>query len=192
VYSFPGSQGRGKEKKPDDRSIWPSSTRPLSDHSDHHHPPSQRSRSPHPIPSKGVSADESVVLSVVPGRAVAQQAVSTVASSEQRIRSQRLVLPQQQMTSSSHAASDKPPPHIASAAVLPSPHDMDELDYEALPTTSVKVQLLAGAIAGIAEHTIIYPIDAIKVRIQTPFFFEQRYACVRFEEFGLTCRRECR
>jgi hypothetical protein len=67
------------------------------------------------------------------------------------------------MTSSSHAASDKPP-HIASATVLPSPHDVDELDYEALPTTSVKVQLLAGAIAGIAEHTIIYPIDAIKVR----------------------------
>jgi Mitochondrial carrier protein len=95
---------------------------------------------------------------------VEQQAVSTVASSEQQIRSQRLVLPQQQMTSSSHAASDTPPHIGASAAVLPSPHDIDELDYEALPTTSVKVQLLAGAIAGIAEHTIIYPIDAIKVR----------------------------
>jgi hypothetical protein len=41
----------------------------------------------------------------------------------------------------------------------------EEVDYEALPTTSVKVQLLAGAIAGIAEHTIVYPIDAIKVEI---------------------------
>jgi Mitochondrial carrier protein len=40
----------------------------------------------------------------------------------------------------------------------------DELDYEALPTTSLKVQLFAGAMAGIAEHTIVYPIDAIKVR----------------------------
>jgi hypothetical protein len=39
----------------------------------------------------------------------------------------------------------------------------EELDYEALPTTSLRIQLLAGAIAGIAEHTIVYPIDAIKV-----------------------------
>ena len=39
----------------------------------------------------------------------------------------------------------------------------EEEDYESLPTTSVRVQLLAGAIAGIAEHTIVYPIDAIKV-----------------------------
>jgi Mitochondrial carrier protein len=41
----------------------------------------------------------------------------------------------------------------------------EEVDYESLPTTSLRVQLLAGAIAGIAEHTIVYPIDAIKVLI---------------------------
>jgi len=43
--------------------------------------------------------------------------------------------------------------------------DPEELDYESLPTTSLRIQLLAGAIAGIAEHTIVYPIDAIKVKI---------------------------
>jgi hypothetical protein len=43
--------------------------------------------------------------------------------------------------------------------------DPEDVDYEALPTTSVRTQLLAGAIAGIAEHTIVYPIDAIKVGV---------------------------
>jgi hypothetical protein len=64
------------------------------------------------------------------------------------------------MTSSSHGPPSKieEPPGAATVVM-----DPEEVDYEALPTTSVKVQLLAGAIAGIAEHTIIYPIDAIKV-----------------------------
>lgn len=86
-----------------------------------------------------------------------------MASSEQRIHKQSLaVLPQtQQMTSGSSHAPDNP--QQTANAVLPPPHEQDEIDYETLPTTSVKVQLLAGAIAGIAEHTIIYPIDAIKV-----------------------------
>jgi hypothetical protein len=72
------------------------------------------------------------------------------------------------MTSSSHG-----PPTTTKVEELPGTNssnsssnvvvDPEEVDYESLPTTSVKVQLLAGAIAGIAEHTIIYPIDAIKV-----------------------------
>jgi hypothetical protein len=68
------------------------------------------------------------------------------------------------MTSSSHgppttAKVEEPPGNNSTSTVM----DPEEVDYESLPTTSVKVQLLAGAIAGIAEHTIIYPIDAIKV-----------------------------
>jgi solute carrier family 25 (mitochondrial iron transporter), member 28/37 len=59
------------------------------------------------------------------------------------------------MTSTSHGSSKVEPESLVG--------DPEELDYESLPTTSVKVQLLAGAIAGIAEHTIVYPIDAIKV-----------------------------
>lgn len=63
------------------------------------------------------------------------------------------------MTSSSHGSSKVEPESLVA--------NPEETDYESLPTTSVKVQLLAGAIAGIAEHTIVYPIDAIKVRIRT-------------------------
>lgn len=61
------------------------------------------------------------------------------------------LVPQTQMTS-----------HVPSASIA-GIADPDEVDYEALPTTSLRTQLLAGAIAGIAEHTIVYPIDAIKV-----------------------------
>lgn len=43
-----------------------------------------------------------------------------------------------------------------------------EIDYEALPDNSPLVsQLLAGAFAGIMEHTIMFPIDSIKTRMQT-------------------------
>lgn len=82
----------------------------------------------------------------------------TVASSEQRHKSAGLV-PQTQMTShvpsTTSTASTKVEP--------PGGGGPEEVDYEALPTTSLRIQLLAGAIAGIAEHTIVYPIDAIKV-----------------------------
>ena len=60
------------------------------------------------------------------------------------------------MTNLSHGTSKVPD----SVSMAPP----EEVDYEALPTTSVKVQLLAGALAGIAEHTLLYPFDAIKVR----------------------------
>ncbi|KAG7699740.1 hypothetical protein KL930_001627 [Ogataea haglerorum] len=51
--------------------------------------------------------------------------------------------------------------------VRPS-HDGVEIDYEALPENSpVVAQLVAGAFAGIMEHTVMYPIDAIKTRMQT-------------------------
>ncbi|KAL1900403.1 Fe(2+) transporter [Ceratocystis pirilliformis] len=43
----------------------------------------------------------------------------------------------------------------------------DEYDYEALPPNfSLGQNMLAGAFAGIAEHTVMYPIDAIKTRMQ--------------------------
>ena len=45
---------------------------------------------------------------------------------------------------------------------------MEEMDYEALPVTSpLRHQLLAGAFAGIMEHSVMFPIDAIKTRIQS-------------------------
>lgn len=47
-------------------------------------------------------------------------------------------------------------------------HDSIEIDYEALPeSATMGAQLLAGAFAGIMEHSIMFPIDAIKTRMQS-------------------------
>lgn len=44
---------------------------------------------------------------------------------------------------------------------------MEELEYEELPKyTPLPISMAAGAIAGIMEHTIMYPVDAIKTRMQ--------------------------
>lgn len=51
-------------------------------------------------------------------------------------------------------------PHFISAEPL-------EIDYEALPEdASIAAHLTAGAFAGIMEHTVMYPIDSIKTRMQ--------------------------
>lgn len=44
--------------------------------------------------------------------------------------------------------------------------DMDEVaQYESLPPTStVSTHMWAGAAAGIMEHSIMYPVDCVKVR----------------------------
>lgn len=39
----------------------------------------------------------------------------------------------------------------------------EENDYESLPTHSLYVHLLAGAAAGIMEHSVMFPIDSVKV-----------------------------
>lgn len=41
--------------------------------------------------------------------------------------------------------------------------NMDIDEYESLPTTSVGVNMTAGASAGIMEHCIMYPVDSVKV-----------------------------
>ncbi|CAG7851730.1 Uncharacterized mitochondrial carrier C8C9.12c [Serendipita indica DSM 11827] len=42
-----------------------------------------------------------------------------------------------------------------------------EIDYEALPDTAGHgVHMLAGALAGISEHAIMFPVDSIKTRMQ--------------------------
>lgn len=43
----------------------------------------------------------------------------------------------------------------------------EEIDYESLPENApLSYQLIAGAFAGIMEHSIMFPIDAIKTRVQ--------------------------
>ncbi|KAK9703871.1 Fe(2+) transporter [Basidiobolus ranarum] len=45
--------------------------------------------------------------------------------------------------------------------------DNQEYDYEALPeNVSVTTHLIAGALAGITEHTVMHPFDSIKTRMQ--------------------------
>lgn len=49
----------------------------------------------------------------------------------------------------------------------PNSEPVEEYDYEALPPNfSLLQNMAAGAFAGIAEHTAMYPIDAIKTRMQ--------------------------
>ncbi|KXJ90681.1 mitochondrial carrier domain-containing protein [Microdochium bolleyi] len=49
----------------------------------------------------------------------------------------------------------------------PTAEPVEEYEYEALPPNFSLVQnMAAGAFAGIAEHTVMYPIDAIKTRMQ--------------------------
>ena len=40
-------------------------------------------------------------------------------------------------------------------------------DYEQLPTTSVATNMTAGALAGIMEHCVMYPMDSVKTRMQS-------------------------
>jgi solute carrier family 25 iron transporter 28/37 len=43
----------------------------------------------------------------------------------------------------------------------------EEIDYEGLPSNAgFAVNMLAGALAGISEHAVMYPIDSIKTRMQ--------------------------
>ncbi|KAJ3333581.1 Fe(2+) transporter [Blyttiomyces sp. JEL0837] len=43
---------------------------------------------------------------------------------------------------------------------------MSEDDYESLPNSSLYANLMAGAFAGITEHTVMFPFDSIKTRMQ--------------------------
>lgn len=37
-------------------------------------------------------------------------------------------------------------------------------DYESLPTTNISTNMSAGALAGVLEHCVMYPLDSVKVR----------------------------
>lgn len=42
---------------------------------------------------------------------------------------------------------------------------MDFDEYESLPTADVGVHMTAGAVAGIMEHCVMFPIDSVKVSL---------------------------
>ncbi|SCZ90960.1 BZ3500_MvSof-1268-A1-R1_Chr1-3g02423 [Microbotryum saponariae] len=43
---------------------------------------------------------------------------------------------------------------------------VEEIDYEGLDNDSLAINMLAGAMAGISEHAVMYPVDSIKTRMQ--------------------------
>lgn len=56
-------------------------------------------------------------------------------------------------------------------------------DYETLPTTSVSTHMTAGALAGVMEHCVMYPLDSVKVyklSIQYFSFLLLHYMCDSF------------
>jgi len=45
-------------------------------------------------------------------------------------------------------------------------------DYETLPTQNVVTHMTAGAVAGVMEHCVMYPLDSVKVwYTYVPFVF---------------------
>ncbi|XP_023019267.1 mitochondrial iron transporter mitoferrin [Leptinotarsa decemlineata] len=44
---------------------------------------------------------------------------------------------------------------------------MNSDDYETLPTDNVSTHMIAGAIAGVMEHCVMYPLDSVKTRMQS-------------------------
>lgn len=40
---------------------------------------------------------------------------------------------------------------------------VEEIEYEGLDNDSLAINMLAGALAGISEHAVMYPVDSIKV-----------------------------
>ncbi|XP_072213166.1 mitoferrin-1 [Excalfactoria chinensis] len=58
------------------------------------------------------------------------------------------------------------PPGPISAPSVPPP--MEGEDYESLPSgASLGTHMLAGAVAGIMEHSVMYPVDSVKTRMQS-------------------------
>lgn len=60
------------------------------------------------------------------------------------------------------------------AALLGFSHEqpttnMEEVDYESLPTDKLLPHLLAGGAAGVMEHCTMYPVDCVKTRMMTLF-----------------------
>ncbi|GAA5882637.1 hypothetical protein JCM3774_005667 [Rhodotorula dairenensis] len=43
---------------------------------------------------------------------------------------------------------------------------IEEVDYEGLSTDSLAINMLAGSLAGISEHAVMFPVDMIKTRMQ--------------------------
>ncbi|RWS23629.1 mitoferrin-2-like protein, partial [Leptotrombidium deliense] len=69
----------------------------------------------------------------------------------------------------------------------------EEIDYESLPSSySLSAHMLSGALAGICEHCVMFPVDSVKTRMQSIMPNEKAtyhsvrdalYRMVRYEGF---------
>lgn len=50
-------------------------------------------------------------------------------------------------------------------------------EYETLPSSNVTDHMMAGAIAGIMEHCVMYPLDSVKVSVWFVI-----YVCIFFRK----------
>lgn len=63
------------------------------------------------------------------------------------------------------SAAAPPGPGPPAAAAATGAGLMDGEDYESLPSgAALGTHMVAGAVAGIMEHTVMYPVDSVKVR----------------------------
>ena len=58
---------------------------------------------------------------------------------------------------------DKNTSLLGSSHTERSSSNMEEVDYESLPTDKLLPHLLAGGAAGVMEHCTMYPVDCVKV-----------------------------
>lgn len=71
-------------------------------------------------------------------------------------------------------------------------HDDDD-EYESIPNSSVGVNMLAGALAGITEHVVTYPLDVLKVKYIISFSTWTMQCIGQKEYFSNTRHRpECK
>ncbi|XP_044293216.1 mitoferrin-1 isoform X1 [Varanus komodoensis] len=66
------------------------------------------------------------------------------------------------------AAAGSPAPSGAPGLLMDGESPGKEEDYESLPlSASLGTHMTAGAVAGILEHTVMYPVDSVKTRMQS-------------------------
>lgn len=57
---------------------------------------------------------------------------------------------------------------------------MNTDDYETLPTDNVGTHMIAGAIAGVMEHCVMYPLDSVKVSKKTNLIHNMKIPAIYF------------
>lgn len=68
--------------------------------------------------------------------------------------------------------------------------DAGSEDYENLPTSaSLSTHMTAGAMAGILEHSVMYPVDSVKVRRQETLETERAHACAYASRAGASWKQ---